>query len=98
MYPQQGKSQCVEKSVLDGMKPIVHMPLREVLQETLSALYAVRQNVGIADAKLFGAKVCDVAEACAPDSPNEPIEVLAYKIRDCVQGLVKATESIETRL
>ena len=98
MYPQQGKSQCVEKSILEGMKPIAQMPLQGVLQETLSALYAARQNVDIADAKLFGARVCDVAEQCAPDSPNEPIDVLAYKIRDLVQGLVKATASIETRL
>jgi len=99
MYPQQGKSQCVEKSILEGMKPIAQMPpLQGVLQETLSALYAARQNVDIADAKLFGAKACDVATPCAPDSPNEPIEVLAYKIRDCVQALVKSTASIETRL
>ena len=98
MYPQQGKSQCVEKSILEGMKPIAQMPLQGVLQETLSALYAARQNVDIADAKLFGGKVCDVATKCAPDGPNEPIEVLAYKIRDCVQALVKSTASIETRL
>ena len=88
---------CAGKSTLDGMKPIAQMPLQGVLQETLSALYAARQNVDITDAKLFGAKVCDVVQ-CAPDSPNEPIEVLAYKIRDCVQALVKSTASIETRL
>ena len=98
MYPQQVKSQCVEKSILEGMKPIAQMPLQGVLQETLSALYAVRQNVDITDAKLFGGKSCDVATPCAPDSPNEPIDVLAYKIRDCVQALVKSTASIETRL
>lgn len=97
MYRDQEKTMCAGKSTLDGMKPIAQMPLQGVLQETLSALYAARQNVDITDAKLFGAKVCDVV-GCAPDSPNEPIEVLAYKIRDCVQALVKSTASIETRL
>lgn len=98
MYRDQEKTMCAGKSTLDGLKPIAQMPLQGVLQEALSALYAVRQNVDITDAKLFGARVCDVATPCAPDSPNEPIEVLAYKIRDLVQGIVKATASIETRL
>jgi len=98
MYRDQEKTMCAGKSMLDGLKPIAQMPLHGVLQEALSALYAAKQNVDIADAKLFGARVCDVAEACAPDSPNEPIDVLVYKIRDLVQGLVKATASIETRL
>ena len=99
MYRDQEKTMCAGKSTLDGvLKPIATMPLQGVLLETLSALYAARQNVDIADAKLFGAKACDVATPCAPDSPNEPIEVLAYKIRDCVQALVKSTASIETRL
>lgn len=97
MYREPEKMMPIEKSILEGIKPIAQMPLQGVLQETLSALYAARQNVDIADAKLFGAKICDVGQ-CAPDSPNEPIEVLAYKIRDLVQGLVKATASIETRL
>ena len=97
MYREPEKMMPIEKSILEGIKPIAQMSLQGVLQETLSALYAARQNVDIADAKLFGAKICDVGQ-CAPDSPNEPIEVLAYKIRDLVQGLVKATASIETRL
>ena len=96
MYREPEKMMPIEKSILEGMKPIAQMPLQGVLQETLSALYAARQNVDIADAKLFGAKVCDVGPPL--DSPNEPIEVLAYKIRDCVQALVKSTASIETRL
>ena len=89
MYREPEKMMPIEKSILEGIKPIAQMPLQGVLQETLSALYAARQNVDIADAKLFGAKVCDGAVQCASDSPNEPIEVLAYKIRDCVQALVK---------
>jgi hypothetical protein len=99
MYRDQEKSMCAGKSTLDGVpKPIATMPLQSVLQEALSYLCAAKQNVDIADAKLFGAKVCDVAGPCAPDGPNEPIEVLAYKLRDLVQGLVKSTASIETRL
>ena len=103
MYRDQEKTMCVEKSKLsarlsDSCAPPVSTPLQSVLQEALVSLYAAKQNVDIADAKLFRAKVCDVAEQCAPDSPNEPIEVLAYKLRDLVQGLVKSTASIETRL
>jgi len=99
MYRDQDKTMCAGKSTLDGvLKPIASMPLQSVLQEALGSLYAAKQNVDITDAKLFGAKVCDVAEQCAPDSPNEPIEVLAYKIRDLVHVMVKATASIETRL
>ncbi len=113
MYRDQEKTMSAGKSTLGGvLKPIATMPLQGVLQEALFALHEAKQNVDITDAKLFGAKqnvditdaklfgarVCDVAEACAPDSPNEPIDVLVYKIRDLVQGLVKATASIETRL
>lgn len=102
MYRDNEKTMCAGKSALGGAvpstsqcEPVDSSKLRDVIGSALGYLTVAKANLDQAEQKLFGQTECGVTERA---TEKNPIEVLAYQVRDLARGLASQASGIDDRL